>query len=150
MEFKITYPSTGFYEIYLYDVMVDDHDYNVSTGRIECSFAIIECSFAIALETAKKMMEKHNFIDADIVDATTGEVVASVVAVQNDDHERIAERCSGCAYNVERDGVSCCDIDGSPIFSIDHCEAMEDDEPDEDFDCEIGYNPYLGCFDFDC
>lgn len=143
MEFKVTYPSTGFYEIYLYGVMVDDHDYNVSTGRIGCDIAT-------AVESAKKMMEKHNFIDADIVDATTGEVVASVVGIRDDDIERMAERCSGCAYNVVRDGVSCCDIDGSPIFSIDHCEAMEDDEPDEDFDCEVGYNPYLGCLDFDC
>lgn len=143
MEFNVTYLRANLYEIHLYGIMVDDYDYNVSTGRINCDIFT-------AVKIAKKMMEKHNFIDADIVDATTGEVVSSVTAIRDNDHERIAERCSGCAYNVERDGVSCCDIDGAPIFSIDHCEAMEDDEPDEDFDCEIGYNPYLGCFDFDC
>ena len=142
MEFKVTYLRANLYEIHFYNAMDDDYEYNVSTGRINCDIFT-------AIESTKKMMERHNFSNADIVDATTGEIVSSV-EVQNNDRERIAERCSGCAYNVERDGVSCCDIDGSPIFSIDHCEAMEDDEPDEDFDCEIGYNPYLGCFDFDC
>lgn len=26
----------------------------------------------------------------------------------------------------------------------------EDLDYEEDYDCEIGFNPYLGCYDFDC
>ena len=28
-------------------------------------------------------------------------------------------------------------------------EGYEDEDP-EDFDLEMGFNPYMGCYDFDC
>ena len=51
-------------------------------------------------------------------------------------------------------GILAIDEDGNVVHQYNHGEA-EDDEADDDCfddfdDLEIGFNPYIGCYDYDC
>ncbi len=52
---------------------------------------------------------------------------------------------------VEGDGCDVDIIDDETGEVLVHCtdDNIEDEYPDDDYD-ECGYNPYMGCYDWDC
>lgn len=134
MDFKVNYLGTTEYEIHLYGGF---NEYRVSTGSIIANLEE-------AINDAKELMQYHRFMNADIIDATTGEIVATVEGINP-----VCERCRDCSYLMEKDGVPYCDCYEKPANDIERCLEYNDDNGDDIFE-GFGYNPYLGCYDFDC
>lgn len=80
----------------------------------ELDYTDKHCSLDMALARAQRFIEEEDFLSVDVVDANTGELIATLCAGE----DRFTE-----------------DLLDDVI-----CNPYE----------EMGYNPYLGCYDWDC
>lgn len=134
MEFKVNYCGTSRYNVYFYG---SNNEYHVTMDNLLANLEDI-------IPEIKDYMEHHNFRNVDIVDASTGEIVATVEGINP-----VCERCRDCSYLMEKDGVPYCDCHEKPANDIKYCHEYNDDNGDDIFE-DFGYNPYMGCYDFDC
>lgn len=80
---------------------------------------------------ATKMYFSHNYLNTEPQIMSLDEAIRKAERIIND-------------YNLEY--LDCVDAATGEIIFI--ANAHEDDEV-EDCDCDFGFNPYLGCYDFD-
>lgn len=62
--------------------------------------------------------------------------------------------CEGCYCSLDEitlDEYGCCEDYTHRIGEDSFDDETEDDYPDfDDSELETGFNPYMGCYDFDC